>query len=324
MIDIEKFVLQKAVEANPLMRIHLIAMRWFGYILFDDQKRRRLHCFRGVILSVSFVLFNITQVSISLRIVQPISRLIIFDYSLNTTRKFIDLFQNFRDINEITKNAATTLLFATTSFRMINFYWNRLRYINIIKAVDDDLKKTVESADEIEKKKIERTVAYMRNLTASFWISALITGNLMCINSAVQAFYYQPDASPSSSHPPSILRSWFPFEDYWNHFWVIYAIQYYVMNVGMLIVPCWHVFIVSIMVFVILKLKILNHQLCAVDGDEKLVKCVNEREKLFGIVRELSSLISSSLLLDFIVFSILLCALLFQATQVNRKRFMNF
>jgi hypothetical protein len=66
MIDIEKFVLQKAVEQNPLMRIHLIAMRLFGYILFDDQKRRRLHCFRGVVLSVSFVLFNVTQVSISM------------------------------------------------------------------------------------------------------------------------------------------------------------------------------------------------------------------------------------------------------------------
>jgi hypothetical protein len=65
MIDIEKFVLQKAVERNPLMRIHLIAMRMFGYVLTDDQKRKRLHCFRGVVLSVSFVLFNVTQVSIT-------------------------------------------------------------------------------------------------------------------------------------------------------------------------------------------------------------------------------------------------------------------
>lgn len=224
------------------------------------------------------------------------------------------MFGNFRDINEITKNAATTLLFATTSFRMINFYWNRLRYVNIIKEVDGGLTEAMKSDDVNAKKVIASSVAYMRNLTASFWISALITGNLMCINSAVQSLYYQPDAS---SYPPSILRSWFPFDDYWNRFWVIYAIQYYIMNVGMLIVPCWHAFIVSIMVFVIVKLKILNHEVSGVDGDSQLVKCVNEREKLFGTVRELSSLISSSLLLDFFVFSILLCALLFQATQVK-------
>jgi hypothetical protein len=63
MIDIEKFVLPRSVVGNPLMRIHLLALRLFGFILTDDQKRRRLHCFRGVLLSVSFVVFNVTQVS---------------------------------------------------------------------------------------------------------------------------------------------------------------------------------------------------------------------------------------------------------------------
>lgn len=67
MIDIENFVLQKVVESNPLMRIHLRAMKIFGYILFDDQNRRRLHCFRGVIFTISFILFNITQVLITSR-----------------------------------------------------------------------------------------------------------------------------------------------------------------------------------------------------------------------------------------------------------------
>lgn len=222
---------------------------------------------------------------------------------LHTTQKFVDLFQNFHDINEITKNAATTLLFATTSFRMINFYRSRLRYVNIIKQVDAELVELGSSNDGTVKTIIDSSVSYMQRLTTIFWISALITGNMMCINSAFQALRYQPDGS--SSHPPSILRSWTPFDDYWNHFWVIYAIQYYVMNVGMLIVPCWHAFIVSVMVFVIVKLKVLNHELCGIDEDMQLVKCVNEREKLFEIVRELSSLISSSLMLDFIVFSVL-------------------
>lgn len=65
MIDIENFVLQKVVATNPLMRIHLRAMRIFGYIRFDNQNHKRLHCFRGVIFTVSFILFNITQVLIT-------------------------------------------------------------------------------------------------------------------------------------------------------------------------------------------------------------------------------------------------------------------
>lgn len=199
-----------------------------------------------------------------------------------------------------------------------------MRFVNIVKTVDDGLGSLMEAADGSAKKTIASSVVYMRNLTAVFWVSALITGNLMCVNSAVQSFLYDPE---ESQYPPSILRSWFPFNDYCAHFWIIYAVQYYVMNVGMLIVPCWHAFIVSMMVFVITKLKILNQKLTEIEEESQLVKCVDERVKLFTTVRELSSLISSSVFLDFLVFSVLLCALLFQATQVNnvhQKRSVNF
>jgi gustatory receptor len=123
---------------------------------------------------------------------------------------------------------------------------------------------------------------------------------------------------------PLILPSWVPFNDLWENFWLIFFIQYYIMNIGMLIVPCWHAFIVSIMVYVIIELKILNHKLANMrevcipeqNPNIQLVKCVNDRERLLCFVKELSSLISSSLFLDFIIFSILLCMLLFQASQV--------
>jgi hypothetical protein len=64
MIDIDKFMLKSGVEDNPLIRIHLNAMKYFGYILFDYQKWRKLQCFRGVLFTVSFVIFNMSQVNI--------------------------------------------------------------------------------------------------------------------------------------------------------------------------------------------------------------------------------------------------------------------
>jgi hypothetical protein len=124
--------------------------------------------------------------------------------------------------------------------------------------------------------------------------------------------------------PPLILPSWFPFDDLWRHYWITFICEYYIMNIGMLIVPCWHSFVVSIMLYVIINLKILNHELSGVREvfvpqfyNVQLVKCVNDRERLFEFVRELSSLISSSLFLDFIIFSLLLCMLLFQASLVS-------
>lgn len=316
MIDIEKFVLKSVVERNPLIRVHLIALKYFGYILLDSQRYKRLHCFRGVVFSVSFVLFNVTQVSITfVSLAKP------FFLTFQPRAKLVDLFGNSTNVDEITKNAATTLLFATTSFRMINFYWNRLRYVNVVISVDEGMRQMIESTSEIVGKISATAIRKQRLLTACFWIIALITGNLMCVHSLVVAVFFTSEGEK----PPPILPSWSPC----SNFWVIYATQYFVMNLGMLIVPCWHSFIVSLMVFVIIKLKVLSHKVSAIgaasnderDTKAELVECINEREKLRNFVDELSSLISSSLFMDFIVFSALLCALLFQASQVRRLRY---
>lgn len=62
MIDITRFVFKNEIENNPLVKTHLKAMKWFGYMIFEHQPVKRLQCFRGVIFTVSFILFNITQV----------------------------------------------------------------------------------------------------------------------------------------------------------------------------------------------------------------------------------------------------------------------
>lgn len=217
----------------------------------------------------------------------------------------------------MTENAATTLLFVTTSFRMVNFYSNRSRYVKVIKFVDDELRQlmSLRVGDEKVKQIVASSVSYQRKLTASFWAIALITGNLMCVNSAVRALLYAPEVGEAA---PMILQSWFPFSDRSKHFWVAFAVQYYVMNLGMLIVPCWHSFIVAIEIFVIAKLKVLSLDLSrlGVDAHAELARCVDERQKLSDFVKELSALVSGSLFLDFVVFSGLICALLFQASQV--------
>ena len=93
----------------------------------------------------------------------------------------------------------------------------------------------------------------------------------------------------------------------------------------MLIVPCWHAFIVAIMIFVIVLLKCLNYELEHVQevtqygksSNSLLVECIEKHLRVVAFVKELASLISSALFVDFTIFSILLCALLFQASQVD-------
>jgi gustatory receptor len=66
MIDIEKFVFKSNVENNPLIGTQLTAMKYFGYMIFEHQRLKRLQCFRGVVFTSTFILFNIAQVSIKM------------------------------------------------------------------------------------------------------------------------------------------------------------------------------------------------------------------------------------------------------------------
>lgn len=123
--------------------------------------------------------------------------------------QYVDLFQNF-NVNDIAENAPTTLLFTTTSFRMLNFYRNRTRYVNLTKEMSKNVCNLQKYGDQKTKQIISDSVKYMRRLTILFWISALITGNLMCIKSAFDAIVFQFDASKSAvgiSVSISLLKS---------------------------------------------------------------------------------------------------------------------
>jgi 7tm Odorant receptor len=106
----------------------------------------------------------------------------------------VDLFQNFHNVNDIAENAPTTLLFTTTSFRMLNFYWNRMRYVNLIKNLDEIITNLQKYSDRETKQIISKSVTYMRRLTIIFWIFALITANSMCIKSMIGAILYEHGA----------------------------------------------------------------------------------------------------------------------------------
>lgn len=57
------------VFSNPLLRLHLLALRVFGYAICDqNQVCSVVDSFRGVILTGVFVVFNVTQVNISINV----------------------------------------------------------------------------------------------------------------------------------------------------------------------------------------------------------------------------------------------------------------
>ena len=145
------------------------------------------------------------------------------------------------------------------------------------------------TGSRVEKQILDRHVRYSIILTLGFWVCALVTANLMNFTSFIRSFFYEPSfmidektvsywicllniiekytirpfyqGRNETSIPPLILRSWFPVEDYWQHFYKLYFVQFYVMWVGMIIVPCWHSLMVALMLYAIVKLEQLNYKL---------------------------------------------------------------
>lgn len=144
-----------------------------------------------------------------------------------------------------------------------------------------------------------------------------------------------------------ILRSWFPFNVQVHTggrlVYVAYAIQLCVMWMGMIIVPSWHTLMVALMTNAIIGLRQLNAQLrqplaleqeaataTATRSIEQRLRpsadarmyahlrdCMEKLQRVRSNVKDLEALMRPFIFLDFMVFSVLLCALLFQASRVS-------
>lgn len=137
--------------------------------------------------------------------------------------QYVDLFFKCENITELTTNASTTFLFTTTVCRMVNFYWNLTRklcfssiiliiifdktidlfwrgFINIVKLLDAEVQDILKTGTNYAKHILLKNARYAQRLTCFFWICALITGNLMCINSLVQSIFFElADQKPAVS-----------------------------------------------------------------------------------------------------------------------------
>ncbi|XP_058467529.1 odorant receptor 56a-like [Malaya genurostris] len=305
-----EWIQEDVVLENPLLKLSLRGLKYYGVLLHRSQPWKKLNCFRAIFFTISMFAFNITQ--------------------------YVDLFQVWGNVSEMTANASTTLLFTTTVVRVLHLYWNRARFNAIIQKADQVIRHILHQGTEEERQILNENVVYMRRLTVGFWIFAMITANTMCVYSLIQYYGTQPtERSKWMHHPPTILRSWYPSSNLVDHFAIVYGIQLYIMCVGQLIVPCWHVFVVSLMVFVRTVLMILNYKLSnlrlyeiSVLRDDfpvweskrcqlrkkLLIQCTQLQCDIYDFTRELENLIKGAVLMDFLIFSVLLCALLFEAS----------
>lgn len=63
----DKYILSGRVYRNRLLHLHLFAMKLYGIVLFDDQSQLWFHNVRGIFFTLTFFIYNITEVSKNLK-----------------------------------------------------------------------------------------------------------------------------------------------------------------------------------------------------------------------------------------------------------------
>lgn len=61
----DKFILSGCIYRNRLLHWHLFPLKLYGMVLFDDQSKLWLHNVRGIFNAITFIIFNISEVSIN-------------------------------------------------------------------------------------------------------------------------------------------------------------------------------------------------------------------------------------------------------------------
>lgn len=118
----------------------------------------------------------------------------------------MDLVTLFGNIEEMTINAATTLLFTTTVSRFYDFYTHRREFVELINELDFNVRKMLNSDQPKERPIIDSHISYVNNLTISFWTCALVTANSMCVNTLIEwlNFPVAPEEGVSESRPGNV------------------------------------------------------------------------------------------------------------------------
>ncbi|XP_058446693.1 odorant receptor 56a-like [Malaya genurostris] len=307
----DEWIQQDVVLENPLLKITLKGMMYYGIVLYKSQSKKVLSNFLGICFTISILAFNITQ--------------------------YVDLYQVWGNFSEMTVNASTTLFFTSTITRLLHFYWNRSKFNTAIRRADEMIRQVLHRGNEAEKRTLTGNVKYMKRLTAVFWICCMVTPNIMYVSTLLQYFFMHP-----TEHQPTVMRSWYPESK--NHFAILYCIQLYILCICQLIIPCWHMFVISLMVFVRTMLLVLNYKLSHLEHYEiselsddlpvrkpqecpkatrcslrkkLLIECIRLQCDIYDFTHELEKLTKSSMFMDFVVFSVLLCLRLFEISVTD-------
>ncbi|XP_055837698.1 odorant receptor 56a isoform X2 [Episyrphus balteatus] len=243
-------------------------------------------------------------------------------------------------------SAATTFLYLSTGIAFNAAFFQKERIARMLIFLQKDVDKFLIKSDEQEEKLFEEMHKYIKAITVSIWIPTAVAAFIAYVEAfyriAFGSFWYPTGEDDSDT--PTLLNRLFPFGDVFDNTFFGFFLPLYALLIGVVAIPLWHTFITSLMIYVILKWKVMHKRLSEMDvskvilepneilyhsslvGDENKINFLRERMCKFCVVeqirirwfaRELQELIGIPVFADFIIFSILICFLFYELVTGN-------
>ncbi|XP_026841515.1 odorant receptor 56a [Drosophila persimilis] len=311
MFRAKELLLPRGIFENPMLRLHLRCFRLYGYVASNYQRRPWLSQSRCILFTASI------WVSCVLMLAR--------------------VFQGYERLNDGATTCATALQYFTVSIATINAIVRRERVVSMLREVHEDMQKLMKEADDQELDLVFSTQKYTRTITLILWVSSIGAG-LMALSDCIYRTLFMPQtvfnlpAVRRGDERPLLLFRLFPFGELYDNFVVGFLGPWYALGLGVTTIPLWHTFIMCLMKYVHLKLMILNKRVPEMDimrhnpfldldrltpaqlnrwRIRLFTKFVTDHLKIRKFVKELELLICVPVMIDFIIFSILICFLFF-------------
>lgn len=298
------------------MSVNLTSLAVMGLWSFESEKFPKnkliqfIHSFSGVLLYCFCTLLSVSQV--------------------------IQLFLSWGNLEEMTTNLSVTCLGLLSVSKVYTLYRYKNKLKQLIRNISNTELDLLNCRNDSIKKELYDYIKRARKLTYFFWTVTCGTISVFIIippieykYSSIYHKFHENGTEYWTRERPMIFSSWFPFDKYeYSNYLIAYAFHTFTGLIGAAYHAIWDMFIVSMMIHSIGQLKILQLNLdnvskCGLDENpifsdrikhRKLVDCVNHHRYIREYTDDLNSIINPIMLFYFMICSVMLCCIGFQAT----------
>lgn len=148
--------MDRDIRNNRLLKYNVMMLNQIGLVYFDDQRFPTFEYYKGIFCVFSFFVYNITE--------------------------YMFVYINIDDVNLISLNLATAVLFSTLIAKGATFIWNNKTYFKLMTDMHYTMRYIENSKHDQLKKILDKDISHANKVMFAIFVSTTISILLLSSN----------------------------------------------------------------------------------------------------------------------------------------------